>query len=93
MAANSLEGLCQLWFGVVSRAAHLRHASPGGAFHMLHKKDLPRVKEVWFCAEEDKQIDRSDIVKGYETGKGAYVVVEDEELKKIAPATATAMTY
>jgi non-homologous end joining protein Ku len=58
---------------------------------MLHKKDLSRVKEVWFCAEEDKPIDRSDIVKGYETSKGAYVVVEDEELKKIAPPTATTM--
>jgi DNA end-binding protein Ku len=58
---------------------------------MLHKKDLSRVKEVWYCAEENKPIDRSDIVKGYETSKDKYVVVEDEELKKVAPPTATAM--
>ena len=44
-------------------------------FHMLHKKDLSRVKEVWYCAEEDKPIERSEIVKGYEYGKGRYVVV------------------
>jgi hypothetical protein len=30
-------------------------------FHILHKKDLSRVKEVWFCTEEDKPIERSDI--------------------------------
>ena len=41
---------------------------------MLHKKDLSRVKEVWYCAEEDKPIERSEIVKGYETNKNKYVV-------------------
>jgi DNA end-binding protein Ku len=33
----------------------------------------------------------SDIVRGYETRKDKYIVVEDEELKKIAPTTATTM--
>ena len=60
-------------------------------FNMLHRKDLSRIKEVWYCAEENKPVDRSDIVKGYEVSKGEYVVVEEEELKKIAPATATTM--
>jgi non-homologous end joining protein Ku len=58
---------------------------------MLHKKDLSRVKEVWYCAEEDKPIERSEIVKGYEVEKDEYLTVEDEELKKIAPTTATTM--
>jgi DNA end-binding protein Ku len=44
-----------------------------------------------FAGIPNKPIDRADIVKGYETAKGKYVVVEDEELKKIAPATATTM--
>lgn len=48
-------------------------------------------KEVWYCADENKPIDRSDILKGYQTAKGEYVVVDDEELKKIAPSTATTM--
>ncbi len=67
-----------------ARAEHVQ-------FHMLHRKDLSRVKEVWYCAEENKPIDRADIVKGYETSKGKYVVVDDEELKKIAPPTASTM--
>ena len=67
-----------------ARAEHVQ-------FHMLHRKDLSRVKEVWYCAEENKPVDRSDIVKGYEASKGDYVVVDDEELKQIAPPTASTM--
>lgn len=67
-----------------ARAEHVQ-------FHMLHRKDLSRVKEVWYCAEENKPIDRDEIVKGYEASKGEYVVVDDAELKQIAPATATTM--
>jgi hypothetical protein len=33
---------------------------------------LSRISEVWYCAEENKPIGRSDIVKGYETSKGKY---------------------
>jgi DNA end-binding protein Ku len=58
---------------------------------MLHKKNLSRVEEVWYCAEEDKRIERADMVKGYETSKGGYVVVKDKELKKIAPPTESTM--
>jgi DNA end-binding protein Ku len=80
-------------FGLVSFPVRLFAAARTDAvhFHMLHRKDLSRVKEVWYCAAEDKRIERADMVKGYETSKGEYVVVEDEELKKIAPATASTM--
>jgi len=80
-------------FGLVSFPVRLFAAARAETvhFHMLHKKDLSRVKEVWYCAEENNPIERSDIVKGYETGKNQYVVVDDEELKKIAPTTATTM--
>jgi DNA end-binding protein Ku len=82
-----------LSFGLVSFPVRLFSAARAETvhFHMLHKKDQSRVKEVWYCVEEDKPIERADIEKGYETGKGKYVVVEDEELKKIAPPTATTM--
>lgn len=91
MAATVWKGY--LSFGLVSFPVRLFSAARAEAvhFHMLHKKDLSRVKEVWFCAEEDKAIDRSEMVKGYEVQKGDYVTVDDEELKKIAPTTATTM--
>ncbi len=80
-------------FGLVSFPVRLYAAGRAEPvrFHMLHKKDLSRVKEVWYCAAEDKPIDRADIVKGYEAGKDNYVVVEEEELEAIAPATASTM--
>jgi len=82
-----------LSFGLVSFPVRLFSAARAESvhFHMLHKTDLSRVKEVWFCAEENKPIDRSDIAKGYEVSKGEYVTVEDDELKNIAPTTATTM--
>jgi len=80
-------------FGLVSFPVRLFSAARAESvhFHMLHKKDHSRVKEVWYCIEEDKPIQRSDIEKGFEIGKGEYVVVDDEELKQAAPPTATTM--
>src|ERR1700734_1020925 len=80
-------------FGLVSFPVRLFAAARPETvhFHLLHKKDQSRVKEVWYCAEENKPIERSEIEKGYEVSKGEYVVIDDEELKKIAPATATTM--
>jgi DNA end-binding protein Ku len=80
-------------FGLVSFPVRLFAAARAEAvhFHMLHRDDLSRVKEVWYCAKENKPIERSEMVKGYETSKGKYVVVEEEELKAIAPPTANTM--
>ncbi len=82
-----------LSFGLVSFPIRLFAAARPETihFHMLHKKDMSRIKEVWFCAEEDMPVERSEIVKGYETEKGEYVVVEDADLKSIAPPTAQSM--
>ena len=82
-----------LSFGLVSFPIRLFSAARADHIHfnMLHRKDLSRIKEVWYCAKEDKPVDRSEIVKGYEVSKGDYILVEDEELKKIAPATARTM--
>jgi DNA end-binding protein Ku len=46
---------------------------------------------VIFCQSEDKPVPRSEIVKGYEYEKGKYVVVDDEDIRKVAPKTAKVM--
>lgn len=91
MAATVWKGYVS--FGLVSFPVRLFAAArPKGIhFHMLHDKDLSRIKEVLYCVEENKPISRDDIVKGTEVSKGEYVVVTDEELKKIAPPTASTM--
>jgi DNA end-binding protein Ku len=82
-----------LTFGLVSFPIRLFAAARPEPvhFHLLHKKDLSRVKEVMYCAKEDKALDRDEIVKGYEYEKNRYVVIEPEELEKVAPPTAHAM--
>ncbi|HUA83865.1 MAG TPA: Ku protein [Bryobacteraceae bacterium] len=91
MAATVWKGFIS--FGLVSFPVRLFAAArPRGIhFHMLHKKDLSRIKEVLYCAEEDKPVSREDIVKGTEVNKGQYVVVTDQELKAVAPPTASTM--
>jgi DNA end-binding protein Ku len=49
------------------------------------------VKQVLFCQAEDKPVARSELVKGYEYEKDRYVVIDDEDLKKITPKTAKVM--
>ena len=82
-----------LTFGLVSFPIRLHAAARPQPvhFHMLHRTDLSRVREVMFCAAEDKPLERSDIVKGYEYEKDKYVVIEPEDPEKIAPLTAETM--
>ncbi len=91
MAATVWKG--SLSFGLVSFPIRIFAAARAETvhFHMLHKKDNSRIKEVWYCAEENKPVPKDQIVKGYEYSKGKFVVVDPEELKKVAPPTATTM--
>ena len=91
MASTVWKG--HLTFGLVSLPVRLYSAarSETVGFNQLHKADNSRVKQVLYCQLEDKPIERTDIVKGFEYEKGRYVVVEDEEVKKVAPKTAKTM--
>lgn len=91
MASTVWKG--HLTFGLLSLPVRLYSAARGEtvSFNQLHKTDHSRVKQVLYCAAEDKPISRADIVKGYEYEKDKYVVVEDEEIKKMAPRTAKTM--
>src|SRR5271166_2601745 len=91
MASTVWKG--HLTFGLVSFPVRLYSAarSESISFNQLHKADNSRVKQVLYCQAEDKPIPRSEIVKGYEYEKDRYVVIEDEEIKKMAPSTAKVM--
>ncbi|HEY6249735.1 MAG TPA: Ku protein [Candidatus Angelobacter sp.] len=82
-----------LTFGLLSLPVKLYSAARAEtvSFNQLHKADNSRVKQVLYCQVEDKPISRADIVKGFEYEKDKYVVVEDEEIKKVAPKTAKTM--
>jgi len=91
MAASIWKG--HLTFGLVSFPVRLFAAarSESISFNQLHKEDGSRIKQMIYCQAEDKPIPRSEIVKGYEYEKGKYVVIDDEDIKKVAPKTARVM--
>ena len=91
MATSVWKG--HLTFGLVSLPVRLFSAARAESvsFNLLHKSDNSRIKQVTFCQAEDKPIPRSDLVKGYEYEKDHYVVIEDDEIKKVAPKTAKVM--
>jgi DNA end-binding protein Ku len=91
MASTVWKG--HLSFGLVSFPVKLYSAARGESIHFnqLHKADGSRVRQVLYCAAEDKPIPRDEIVKGYEYEKDRYVVIDDADIKKVAPPTAKMM--
>jgi len=91
MAASVWKG--HLIFGMVSFPIRLFSAARSEtiSFNMLHKDDHSRIKQMTYCQLEDKPIPRSETVKGYEYEKDHYVVIDDEDIKKVAPRTAKVM--
>src|SRR5438309_2249536 len=91
MASSVWKG--HLTFGMVSFPVRLFSAARSEtiSFNMLHKDDHSRIKQMTYCQLEDKPISRSETVKGYEYEKDHYVVIEDEDIKKVAPKTAKVM--
>ena len=90
--------MASLWtgylsFGLISMPVRLFAGarSEHVSFNMLHRDDLTRVRQQLFCPTDERVVERSEIVKGYEFRKGEYVVIEPEEIKKIEPRTAKAM--
>ncbi|MGA2810345.1 MAG: Ku protein [Candidatus Acidiferrum sp.] len=59
--------------------------------HQIHKKCHTRLRQPLFCPECNRIVDRSEVVKGYEYAEGQYVVVDDEEIKKITPKSSRTM--
>src|SRR6476646_1275686 len=91
MAASVWSGY--LTFGLISMPVRLFSGarSSGISFNMLHRDDLQRVKQQYYCPADNRVVDRSEIVKGYEFRKDEYIVIEPEEIKKIEPQTAKTM--
>jgi len=82
-----------LTFGLVSFPVEISPAARRQSvdFDLLHKTDHSRVRYVSYCQSEDIPLSREDIVKGFQYEKDQYVVIDPEELKKIAPPTAKLM--
>ncbi len=60
-------------------------------FNQIHGVCGSRIKQQTFCPHCDRVVERSELVKGFEVEKDRYVIVNDEEVKQIAPASSDNM--
>jgi DNA end-binding protein Ku len=82
-----------LTFGLISIPIRLFSAARDEhiSLNQLHKVCNSRIKQPQYCPTCQRTVDRSEIVKGYEYEKDHYVLVEEQEVKKIAPPSAQSM--
>ena len=80
----------QIAFGLVSIPIKLFSAAESSeriSFNMLHKDCGSRIQQQLFCPKDERTIDRTETVKGYEFSKGQYVLFDEEELKALEEKT------
>jgi len=53
------------------------------SFNQLHAECQTRIQQKKWCPHCDREVQNSEIVKGYEFEKGRWVVVEDEDIQKV----------
>lgn len=73
-------------FGMVSIPIKLYPAtesSSGITFNWLHKKCGSRLRQQYYCPQDNEVVTREDMVKGYEFAKDRYVTFTPEELKAL----------
>src|SRR5215831_11322642 len=54
------------------------------SFNQINKKTGNRIRYRKVDADTGDEVDSSEIIKGYEVGKGQYIAIEPEELEAIA---------
>jgi DNA end-binding protein Ku len=72
-------------FGLVSIPVRLYSATEDHdvAFHLLHKKDGARLKNLRWCPVDEKAVSWDEVERGYEYAKGQYVAITDEDLQHL----------
>jgi DNA end-binding protein Ku len=74
-------------FGLVTIPVKLYTAVRGNDLHFnfLHAKDKGRINNIRVCSLDGKKVDWDEIVRGYEYEKGEYVILTDEDFKRVNP--------
>jgi DNA end-binding protein Ku len=91
MAATVWKGY--LTFGMISVPIRLFVAARDErvSFNQLHRPCGSRIKQQIYCPVCDRVVERSELAKGYEFAKDRYLIVEEQELDKIAPPSSHTM--
>jgi DNA end-binding protein Ku len=80
-------------FGLISIPVRLFAAARNEriSFNQIHDKCGSRIKQQTYCPVCDRIVERSELQKGYEVEKGRFVIIGDDDLKKIAPESTETM--
>lgn len=72
-------------FGLINIPVSLYSGTAGTdiSFNFLHKTDMSPIKYVKVCRKDGKELNQSDLVKGYEYQEGDYVILTNDDFKKI----------
>lgn len=72
-------------FGLVTIPVKLQTAVRANdlRFNFLHKTDDGRIKNVRVCSVDEVEVPYDEIVRGYEYEKGQYVILTDEDFKRV----------
>src|SRR6516165_2380032 len=91
MAATVWKGY--ITFGLITIPVRLFAAARTErvSFNQIHGPCGSRIKQQTVCPRCEKVVERSELVKGFEVEKDRYVIVNDEEIKSVAPASSDNM--
>jgi DNA end-binding protein Ku len=57
------------------------------SFNQLHGECQTRIQQKKWCPKCEREVPNSELVKGYEFEKGRYVVMDEEDIEKVRPAS------
>ena len=57
------------------------------SFNQLHGECQTRIQQKKWCPKCEREVLNAELVKGYEFEKGRYVVVSEEDIEKVRPAS------
>jgi len=87
MAASVWKGSISLSLVTIPVRLYVAARSVRTNLHQVHKVCNTRVRQPLFCPTCNRFVDRKEIVKGYEAEDGQYVLVDENEIKKLAAAS------
>jgi DNA end-binding protein Ku len=61
------------------------------SFNQIHGVCGSRIKQQTFCPRCERIVERSELVKGFEVEKDRFVIINDEDIKSVAPASSDSM--
>lgn len=82
-----------LTFGLIAIPVKLYSAARGErvSFHYLHQQCNSRIRQHYFCPVCSRPVERDDLVRGFEYDKDQYVLLSEDEIEKVTPASARTM--